>query len=258
MDQTQRQNEILSQIERRGRVSVSDLARTHATSQQTIRKDLRSLERAGRLARIHGGAVRADPARYADYGARRQIAAAAKSAIGAMCASLIPDNSTVFVNIGTTTEAAATRLTRHSGLRLLIDNINVANELRAYPGLEILIAGGRVRAGDGAIVGEQAVQFIQQFRVDYALIGAAAIEPDGALMDHDLREAQVAAAIMQSARHVILTADASKFGRTAPVRIGALSQVHTLITDRDVPPRIASLCAEAGTRILTTRGGQEA
>ena len=115
---------------------------------------------------------------------------------------------------------------------VITNNINVANRMRVYPSIEVVIAGGVVRGSDGGVVGEAAVDFIKQFKVDYAVIGASAIDQDGALLDFDFREVKVAQAIIANARHVILVSDSTKFERTAPVRIGHLSQVDTFITDR--------------------------
>jgi len=107
-----------------------------------------------------------------------------------------------------------------------------------------------VRAADGGIVGEAAVEFIRRFKVDFAVIGASAIDGDGSLLDFDFREVQVARAIIGNARHVILVADATKFERAAPVRIGHLSDVDTLVTNGAVPTSIRELCGEAGIRLL--------
>ncbi|MBB5515252.1 DeoR family glycerol-3-phosphate regulon repressor [Rubricella aquisinus] len=245
-----RQSEILKLLQRRGRVRVDELVLQYATTPQTIRRDLRLLEQAGRAQRFHGGAVFSSGGEYTDFEARRLISRRAKDAIAQAAASLIPDDATVFINIGTTTEAAALALKDHSGLTVITDNVNTANALRQFSGLDVLIAGGAIRAHDGAIVGDAAVQFIRQFRVDYALIGAAAIEPEGALLDHDLREAQVASAIMDIARHVILAADATKFSRSAPVCIGDLRDVHSFVTDKPLPQDIAGICSGAGVQVI--------
>lgn len=251
MDIATRQSRIFAMLNASGRVAVASLSDQFGTSEQTIRKDLRTLERAGKAVRVHGGAVRAPAADYIDYEHRKLIAAPQKAAIGRICARLIPDGATVFINAGTTTEQAALALRDHAGLRVITDNVGLSDKLRAFPGVEVLIAGGRVRSSDGAIVGEQAVSFIRQFRVDFALIGAAAIEEDGALLDHDLREAQVATAIIETARHVILAADHTKFGRTAPVCIGQISQMNSVVTDRTPPPAAAAICAAHDVRVLT-------
>ncbi len=126
---------------------------------------------------------------------------------------------------------------------------NAANILREVQSAEVVIAGGVVRHADGGVVGEAAVDFIRQFRVDYAVIGASAIDADGTLLDFDFREVKVAQAIIETARKTILVADAMKFERTAPVRIGHLEQIDVFVTDQAPSPAIATICAAAGVEL---------
>lgn len=245
-----RRVEILSIARAQGRVSVDDLAARFEVTPQTIRKDLNDLCDQRLLTRIHGGALFPSGIENVEYEARRKIAAEEKEAIGRAAAALIPDNASLFINIGTTTEAVSKALLDHSGLMVITNNINVANRMRVYPSIEVVIAGGVVRGSDGGVVGEAAVDFIKQFKVDYAVIGASAIDHDGAVLDYDFREVKVAQAIIANARHVILVSDSTKFERTAPVRIAQLSQVDTFITDRCTIPSIRKICAEAEVNLI--------
>ena len=185
-----------------------------------------------------------------DYDSRRMLAADEKRRIGAHAASLIPDNSSIMLNIGTTTEQVARALRRHEGIMAITNNINVAHILRDTPSAEVIIAGGLVRKSDGGIVGEATVDFIKQFKVDYAVIGASAIDEDGSILDYDYREVSVAREIIQHARETILVADSMKFERNAPVRIAHLSDIDVLVTDRVPPEAIVALCTDAGVRIV--------
>ncbi|MCM2401612.1 DeoR/GlpR family DNA-binding transcription regulator [Rhizobium sp. S153] len=249
---TRRQAEIVALAKEQGRVLVDELATRFSVTPQTIRKDLNDLCDGRALTRIHGGAIFPSGNENVKYEARRSIAASEKQAIGRAAAALIPDNSSLFINIGTTTEAVGEALTDHRELMVITNNINVANRLRVFPSIEVVIAGGVVRGADGGIVGEAAVDFIRQFKVDFAVIGVSAIDGDGALLDFDFREVKVAQAIMANARHVILVSDSSKFERTAPVRIGHLSQVHTFITDRCPLDAIRTICAENDVNLIET------
>ncbi len=249
---TGRQAEILDIAKTEGRVQVEDLALRFSVTPQTIRKDLNDLCEGRVLSRVHGGAIFPSGTENVKYEARRSIAAPEKQAIGRAAAALIPSNSSLFINIGTTTEAVGEALLDHHELMVITNNINVANRLRIYPSIEVVIAGGVVRGSDGGIVGEAAVDFIRQFKVDYAVIGASAIDADGALLDFDFREVKVAQAIIANARHVILVSDKSKFERTAPVRIGHLSQVHTFITDECPLESIRAICAENDVALIET------
>lgn len=247
---SERQAEIMTLARQHGRVEVDALATGLAVTPQTIRKDLNELCERGLLDRMHGGASLPSGVVNFAYEARRQLAAEGKRLIGEAAAALIPDNSSIILNIGTTTEQVALALRRHSGLMVVTNNINVANILRGVPDAEVAITGGVVRQSDGGVVGEAAVEFIEQFRVDYAVIGASAIDADGTLLDYDYREVKVSRAIVQTARQTILVVDASKFSRTAPVRIGHLEQIDVLVTDLSPPAPIVEICAQHDVRII--------
>lgn len=250
---TARQTEIVALARAEGRVTVEELAARFSVSPQTIRKDLNDLCDARALTRVHGGAVFPSGNENVRYEARRSMASSEKQEIGRAAAALISSNTSLFINIGTTTEAVSEALIDHDELMVITNNINVANRLRLSEQIEVVIAGGVVRRSDGGIVGEAAVDFIRQFKVDFAVIGVSAIDEDGALLDFDYREVKVAQAIIANARHVILVSDSSKFERTAPVRIGHLGQVHTFITDVCPSDRIRALCADHGVRLIETR-----
>ena len=245
-----RRDEIMGIARTQGRVGVEDLARRFAVTPQTIRKDLNELCEQRLLSRVHGGAVIASGVENVGYEARRFIAREEKLAIGAAAAALIPNNASLFVNIGTTTEEVARALLDHDGLLVITNNINVANILYRHPRIEVIIAGGPVRRSDGGIVGSAAVDFVRQFKVDYAVIGASAIDEEGALLDFDYREVRVSQAILGNARQVILVADRLKLERSAPVRIGHLSQIDVFVTDEMVSEPLAELCRTQGVRVI--------
>lgn len=239
-----------------GAVTVEALAAHFGLAPQTIRRDLNELCAAGSLVRVHGGAVPPEAvealgnARNLAYDRRRLLAARAKRAIGRAAAALVPERASLFINIGTTTEAVAQALAPRDGLLVVTNNINVANILRLGGGSEVVIAGGMVRPADGGVVGEAAVEFIRQFKVDIAVIGTSAIDADGSLLDYDFREVSVARAIMAGARRVILVADGDKTRRAAPVRIARLTDVDVWVTDASPPAALAELCAEEGVQVV--------
>ncbi len=245
-----RHQEIVETARLVGRVGVDELAARFDVTPQTIRKDLNELCRARILSRVHGGAMFPSGTANMEYEQRRLICENEKQFIGRAAAEIIPDNASLFINIGTTTEAVSQALLKRDGLMVITNNINVANRMRVYKQFEIIIAGGVVRASDGGIVGEAAVDFIRQFSVDYAVIGVSAIDQSGALLDYDFREVKVAQAIIENSRHVILVADSTKAERTAPVRIGHLSQVDTFVTDVCKNDKIRAICAENDVELV--------
>ncbi len=250
---TPRQNDIVTLARTEGKVSVEDLAARFDVTPQTIRKDLNDLCDGGVLQRFHGGAMLANGVANFGYEARRQLATDEKRRIGLKAASLIPDNSSLLINIGTTTEQVAHALKDHRGLLVITSNINAVEIMKTFTGVELVIAGGQVRRSDGGIVGEAAVDFINQFKTDYAVIGVSAIDEDGSLLDYDFREVRVAQAIIANARHVILVTDLLKLQRNAPVRIGHISQINTIVVDADLPAKLQEICREHGVEVIVAR-----
>ncbi len=251
---SERQNNILTLAREHGRVDVDELSKSFKVSPQTIRKDLNDLCERQMLQRIHGGAIVGSGIENVSYEARRMLAPEGKKAIGKKAAQLIPDKSSLLLNIGTTTEQVAHSLKDHHGLLVITNNVNAVNIMKNFMGIELIIAGGLVRRTDGGIVGEAAVDIINQFKVDYAVIGVSAIDEEGSLLDYDFREVRVAQAIIANARHVILVADLIKLDRNAPVRMGHISQVNTFVTDGELPQKLRSICHDHGVEVVIASG----
>lgn len=243
MELSLRQREIVEIARRTGRVTVEGLAARFGVTPQTIRRDLSELCDAKALARVHGGAV-AVTARNVEYAERSALASEAKDLIGRACAAEVPNGSSLFINIGTTAEAVARHLLEHRDLLVVTNNLNVASTLAQNPDVEVIVAGGALRRADGGLVGEATVDLIRQFRLDLAIVGASAIDADGALLDFDFREVRAAQAILEHSRLRWLVADATKFTRTAPVMIAPMSVLDAVFTDAPPPEAIRRICDE--------------
>lgn len=167
-----------------------------------------------------------------------------KERIAREVAANIPDGSSLFIDIGTTTEAIARALLDHRELRVVTNNLNVASILTAKDDFTVIIAGGEIRNRDGGIVGEATRDFIGQFRMDYGVIGISGIDNDGSLLDFDYHEVKIAQAIIAHSRQVFLAADHTKFGRNAMVNLGNLNRIHALFTDQEPPEKLMRLMSQ--------------
>ncbi|MGO4870793.1 MAG: DeoR/GlpR family DNA-binding transcription regulator [Roseiarcus sp.] len=254
---TERQHNILLLAKTSGVVQVEALAEHFGVTPQTIRSDLNELCDQRLLKRSRGGAVVVSSVENLRYEARRLIAADQKRAIGEAAAKLIPDNSSLFINIGTTTEEVARCLVGHKDLLVITNNLNVAVRLHTIPEIDVILAGGPVRRSDGAVTGAAAIDLIRQFKVDNAVIGCSALDEDGALLDFDYQEVRVSQTIIENARRVILVCDRLKLERVAPIRIGHMQQVHVFVTDRLENPNLAKVCAQAGVQVIEAEPGTE-
>ena len=245
-----RQLKLIDVVRARGSVTVEQLAEELAVTLQTVRRDIQRLAEAGTLTRFHGGVrLPSSTTENIAHQQRQRLNAEGKARIARAIAQQVPNDCSLILNIGTTTEAIAEALLHHSGLRVITNNLHVASLLCSNPSFEVIVTGGVVRSRDRGIVGEAAVDFIRQFKVDIALIGISGIEADGSLRDYDYREVKVTQTIIEHAREVWLAADASKFNRPAMVEVTTLSQIDRLFTNAEPPTPFRTLLEEAGVRL---------
>ncbi len=249
MQHNPRQKEILLLVQRRGFVSNEDLAQAFNVTPQTIRRDINQLCLEGLLRRYHGGAGLPSSVENVAYKTRQVICLEEKRRIAKAVAYTIPDQASLFINIGTTTEEVAKALQDHRGLRIITNNLNVAAILSQNSSFEVIIAGGVVRSRDLGITGDATIDFMNDFKVDFGIIGISGIDMDGSLLDFDYSEVRVAQAIIRNSRKVFLVADYTKFGRTAMVKLGRLSQMDALFTDRKPPQELISILTDANGKL---------
>lgn len=249
MDTTQRHDLIRAQAQSEGKVTATALSDRLGVAVQTIRRDLRQLCAAGLLERIHGGAVLPSGVSNIGYGDRRALNRDIKLRIARRAARLIPDSASLFLNIGTTTEAVAHALRDHKNLMVVTNNLNVANILASNPSCDVVVAGGSLRRSDGGLVGDLAALAIDRFKVDFAVIGASAIDLSGDLLDFDPQEVRVSQQVIKAARATILVADSTKFTRKAAVKIASLAQVDHFVTDHIPSEKLIGDCADWGTKL---------
>lgn len=245
-----RHRRLLDLLRERGDASVQDLAAALGVTTQTVRRDARALEDAALVARYHGGVTLPSTVENIDPARRAVMNAGAKRRIARRVAAQVEAGHSLFLNIGTTTQEVARALLHHRGLRVVTNDLEVASILAGNDQAEVFIAGGLVRGSDRGVIGEPALEFVRQFRVDLGVIGVSAVAPDGTLLDFDYREVRVAQAIIEQSREVWLVADHSKFGRTAMVRLGHVAVLDRLFTDAPPPAPLARALREAKVEVV--------
>ncbi|KPW84873.1 transcriptional regulator, DeoR family [Pseudomonas congelans] len=243
-----RQQQILELVRDRGYVSIEEMATLFVVTPQTIRRDINQLAEMNLLRRYHGGAAYDSSIENTAYAMRADQMRDEKQRIAEAIAAQIPDNASLFINIGTTTESIARALLNHNNLKIITNNLHVASILSTKDDFEVLIAGGNVRR-DGGVVGQGSIDFITQFKVDFALVGTSGIDEDGSLLDFDYQEVRVSQAIIANARKVLLAADSSKFGRNAMVRLGPITLIDCLVTDQPPVPALQQLLNQHKIRL---------
>ncbi|WP_173577622.1 DeoR/GlpR family DNA-binding transcription regulator [Acetobacter fallax] len=244
-----RQQAIAATVRKHGYVANEDLAQLFDVAVQTIRRDIRALDGAGEVVRHHGGASAPSSVENIAYAQRQILNRREKDAIGHCAADAIPDGASLFINIGTTTEAFARSLAGHRGLQVITNNLHVASLLAGGPDCRVVVTGGTVRVRDGGILGPDSLTMLGRYRADYGVIGISGIDEDGTLLDFDSDEIRASEQIRNNSRQIFLLADHTKFGRRPLVRAGHISEVSAFFTDCQPSPAICDVLAAAGVAL---------
>jgi DeoR family transcriptional regulator, glycerol-3-phosphate regulon repressor len=249
--QNYRQQAILDDLRASGGAGrITDIARALAVSQETVRRNIKHLAEIGMVEKLHGGARLLAPVDEADLRQRIGENPQPKARIARRVAALIPDGASCFLDIGSTTIYVAEALKNHSGLLVATNSIAVAHKLAMRNDNRIFMAGGELRAHDGGVFGADAMDFAARFQTDFAILSATAVSATSGLMLNDMEEAKFARLILQNAARRIVTADARKFARTAPICAAPLSLIDVLVTDQPPPADIRTAARTHGVEIL--------
>ncbi|WED24841.1 DeoR/GlpR family DNA-binding transcription regulator [Vibrio sp. JC009] len=226
-----RQDKLLQLVIDKGYCTVEELAEILEVSTQTIRRDIKKLSDERLLVRHHGGASSPSSTVNLDYEIRKVSETEEKNAIGERITQMIPDNSTIFLTIGTTTEIIASHLLKKNNIQVITNSLRVANVLHTNKSFDVLIPSGKVRAKNGGIVGTEALEFIKNFRFDYMITSAGSMDVDGTLLEYDLNETAIAQEVMKSARNVFVALDSTKYVPKGSIELGNVKEATVFFTD---------------------------
>lgn len=247
----ERQHQIVRLACESGRVDVLSLAEEFQVTAETIRRDLKALDRAGLLRRVHGGAIPAGRLDFEpDLAERETTAADEKDRIARAALAEVPEDGTVILDAGSTVARLAACLPPDRSLTVVTHALPAAARLADHPGIALHLVGGRVRHSTRAAVDAWALQAYAQIRADVAFVGANGFSAAHGLTTPDLAEAAVKRAVVASARRVVLLADSGKYGQDHFARFGGLDDVDLLITDTGLGPEDASAVEAAGTEVV--------
>lgn len=247
----ERQHEILRLARTDGRVDVAALSETFGVTSETIRRDLTTLERAGVLRRVHGGAVPMERLGFEPgLAARDSVLIAEKERIAKAALGELPDGGAIILDAGTTTARLAQALPTDRELTVLVNSPVLASMLGTRANLSVLMLGGRLRGKTLATVDDWALRPLRDLYVDVAFLGTNGCTVERGLTTPDPAEAAVKRAMLGAARRSVVLADHTKIGNNYFARFGALSDVDALITDAGIAEELAVEIETAGVRVV--------
>lgn len=250
MMMNERQVKIVKHVEIAGFVTIELLSREFNVSTQTIRRDIIHLDNLNIIKRFHGGAGLPGESSRMRYGQKKVSQVDGKQRIGEAAASLIPDGASVFLDVGTTSEAVAHALARRKNLHIVTNSLFAASAFADNRDIKVAVTGGMLHGPDGSLVGGEVNTALLSFKFDIAIIACSGFDSDGAVMDFDIQKVGIKQAVMKNARRTILIADGTKFVRSAFIRVSALQDFSCMVTDTKPSTTLKTTAQKGGVQLM--------
>lgn len=249
----ERRQAMAELVSQRGRLSVNELADAYGITTETVRRDLSTLERAGIIRRVHGGAVPAAALTRLEtaVGDRDLAHAEQKDRIALAALDLLPGSGgSVLLDAGTTTSRVAAHLPLDLRLTVVTNAVPIAARLAGLSSVDLHLLPGRVRRTTQAAVGEDTVAALEVLRTDVVLLGTNGIDLEHGLTTPDHSEAAAKRAMVRAGRRVVVLADSSKIGEDHTVRFAALADIDVLVTDDGVDSVTVKSLEDVGVEVV--------
>lgn len=228
----ERKNEIMNKLKLEQRVLVSELAVHYGVTEETIRRDLDKLEKEGFATKTYGGAIWGNSTKTdLSYTIRNKTNVEAKNTIGDLVAGLIEDGDHIMLDDSSTSLYIAKHLKDKKKITVITNSIEIVTELSDVDGWTIMSTGGRLKPESLAFIGNQAQEMLRNYHVDKAIISCKGLDENVGITDSSEFHSLLKKSMMQSAKQTILALDASKFDKASFVKIAALQEVSTVVTD---------------------------
>lgn len=247
----ERQQRILAEARRDGRVEVAALAELLRVTPETVRRDLTSLEGRGSLRRVHGGAIPVERLEVEPTLATRTARLTEeKRRIAVRAVEQLPAEGTVILDSGSTTLAIVDRIPRQAQLTVITNSVAAAARLTGYNNVTLYVLGGRIRGVTGAAVGEWALSALADITVDVAFLGTNGFSAARGLTTPDQSESLVKAAMVRAARRRVLVSDATKSGDDHLHRFAVMADIELFITDSSLDADVAAEIRTLGPEVV--------
>jgi len=248
-----RQSHILDFLQKHPSSSILQLQESLGVSRSTIRRDLVELEEQGEIVRVHGGVVHRDMLRgEPTYDKRGREAIAAKRLIAQTVSALVPENSVVFLDAGTTCVEVARHLAPRRDLRIFTHSIRLLMEI-GDAAASLTCIGGEFRAVSQALVGGLSLSWLSHLHCDLAILGASGLSAQG-LSTTELSEATMKQQILARSSRTIVVADQRKWARSAAVTFAPWSEIQALVTNEPPPAELQAVLTSQQVEIHLPAG----
>jgi DeoR/GlpR family transcriptional regulator of sugar metabolism len=247
----ERQRRILARLAADGRVVATDLQGELGVSAYTVRRDLDALAEAGRLQRVHGGALALARSPVATtYAGRGAQSVAGKREVARAAAALLVPGGVAILDGGSTALALAEALPPGFTGTFVTHSPPAAAALAAHEGVEVVVIGGTLERRAMVTVGAQTIEAYKSITADVLFLGVWSVHAEHGLSEGYHEEAEVRRVLLGRADRVVGLATADKIGTVAPFGYGPASALTHLATERSVENAALAPLAELGVQVV--------
>lgn len=232
----ERRSKILLLLQEKKSILVQEIAALFGVTEETIRRDLKELEKGGLILRTHGGAILADDSKTeATIEVREGINISGKDAIGREAAKLINDGDTIILDASTSSLFVAKHIKDKKGLTVITNAERIIFELSDCDDITLISTGGILRQKSLSYVGKTAETALSNYHVSKVFISCKGFSPKKGLMDSNEQESDIRKAMLQRSEKAIFLCDRMKFDKVGYVVTAQLKDFDYFITDSPIP-----------------------
>ncbi len=238
-------------------ITASDLCERLKVTAATIRRDLAALEQEGVLVRSHGGAVsRMSSTNFQpSYDALLRSKSEEKQQIARAAEQLVLDGDTIFLEGSTTVFELARHLIHRNRLTVVTNSPTIVCALQRSPGVTVLCTGGDLKKDTFYLSGEWTQRALSEIRLDKAILGVSAIDPQYGVSTPTHAAAQIKKMVTKAAKTRIALADNGKFGKQCFAYVGPVTEIDILVTDSGTDPRFIKELRDSGLQVIVSEFG---
>ncbi len=232
----ERHQKILEMVQKNGRVEVQELCRTFGISEDSARRDLRLMERAGQVERTYGGAILPREAAATPFEERGAVNAENKKSIAALAASYVQDGDALFLDASTTVAKMVPLLAERKNLTVFTHSVEIARAVLSVGGIGLFLIGGTVDPRSAAAFGAETCEQIGRLNTDCVFTAPCGLSAGSGLSCAAAEEAPVKRAVLGAGREVFLLVPGEELGKRALVSYAPLLPEYTVLTDSSYRP----------------------
>jgi DeoR/GlpR family transcriptional regulator of sugar metabolism len=245
----ERQAYILHQVNLDNKVLSADLSQHINVSDDTIRRDLQELAEAGKLIKVHGGAL--SPSFHNGVHTPREVYSyTQKRIIAQKAASLVKDGMFVLTGGGTTIIELARALPNSLHATFISGSIPAIYEYMNHPNIDVIVIGDKISKNSKITVGLEAISRIRQLKADICFMGINALNLEGGVSDNDWEVVQIKKAMVESSQRLVCLSIAEKINSQQPIQVCEYSKIDTLITELLPDDELLKPYVQAGIKVL--------